>query len=744
MPHLRILLSLCVAAAGAAAQSEEATLARLLPPGTAVLLEAHVPTPEEQKLQAAYRCLEEPALKRALERMTGEGSQLTSRTIPLGPSAVVLQPDMTGGAVLKYFDPTGERKIRFHQHFGLAWVGMAERPTPVNTVASLTAVDVVASLTVDTDAREAVKVIQRIVAAAILNAQKDKRGNIDAMVERLFSKAKHRETEYAVFQIKEFRFYLAGLGRMLLATTTEERMKDCIDRYLGRGNGSLADDPRHKALLENAAGTGTATTILSIHIDRVFDALASKLPGPVAMGRGVLAQVGLDSVRSMTAVARVDGPGITSTLSVLTEGELRGAARLFKGGKPASFGCLEFAPKETLYVACSNFDARMLFDIFMESGGVAVAAGVAGMMERKFGIKMREDLLDLLGPEAAIVIARSQGLIPDVGLVFESKDPARLNAAIVKMAKAIPWPAGMELQSATIQGTPVHIVPLGHPRLAKFPIAPTFGVVDGRLLIAPYPLSFQRFAAVKRGERPGLKSNRDYAKLRERVPENALGMSYMDLPALTAWAYDTLVPVLQSLPQQQDGPSPFFDLPDVTLITRHLYGRIGWRVADERGMHWVSHSPVDMSGFVLAGMVAAGTVVYFVESSKAVGKIPGPTVPPSPEVRLRDREARVCRSNVRLLRARMRLYAQKHGGRFPATLDELKAPHVAPETFVSPGLDRPYDYCGPNGCNGILLHGHPNGKDGKICVLTTDLEMERVSAEELKARLEPQAAEGSR
>jgi hypothetical protein len=462
------------------------------------------------------------------------------------------------------------------------------------------------------------------------------------------------------------------------------------------------------------------------------------------MGRGALAQLGLDSVRSVSAVARVDGSGITSTLSVLTEGELRGVARLFKGGKPASFGCLDFAPRETLYVACSNFDARSLFDIFMEAGGVAVAAGLPGMMERKFDVKLREDLLDLLGPEAAIVIARSQGLIPDVGIVFESKDPERLNAAIIKMTRAIPWPAGMELQEATIQGTPVHVVPLGHPRLAQIPIAPTFGVVDGRLLIAPYPLSFQRFAAVKRGERPGLKANRDYAKLRERVPENALGISYMDLPALTAWAYDTLVPVIQSLPQQQAGPSPFFDLPDVTLITRHLYGRIGWRVADERGMHWISHSPVDMSGFALAGMVAAGTVVYFVESSKAVGKIPEPILARPPEASLRDREARTCQYNVRLLRARIRLYAQKHDGRFPKALDELKAPHVSPRTFVAPGANRPYAYCGPEGCNGVLLHGHPNGKDGKICVLTTDLEMERISAEELKSRLEPQAAEGSR
>ena len=74
----------------------------------------------------------------------------------------------------------------------------------------------------------------------------------------------------------------------------------------------------------------------------------------------------------------------------------------------------------------------------------------------------------------------------------------------------------------------------------------------------------------------------------------------------------------------------------------------------------------------------------------------------------------------------------------------MKAPHVAPETFVSPGLLEPYVYCGPKGRNGILIHGHPNGKDGKICVLTMDLNMERISAEELKSRLEPQAAEGSR
>ena len=96
---------------------------------------------------------------------------------------------------------------------------------------------------------------------------------------------------------------------------------------------------------------------------------------------------------------------------------------------------------------------------------------------------------------------------------------------------------------------------------------------------------------------------------------------------------------------------------------------------------------------------------------------------------------RTCRYRVRLLRARIRLF-QGTNGRLPDTLDQLRAEHVKAETFLVPGTkEKPYVYLGPAGKGGVLLHGYPNGKDKRICVLMVDnLEMKRITADDL-ARL---------
>ena len=94
-----------------------------------------------------------------------------------------------------------------------------------------------------------------------------------------------------------------------------------------------------------------------------------------------------------------------------------------------------------------------------------------------------------------------------------------------------------------------------------------------------------------------------------------------------------------------------------------------------------------------------------------------------------------------MLGARLRFHRKQHGA-FPGTIDELRAKHVPKETFITPGADKPYIYLGPKGKGSLLLHGHPNGKDGRICVLTKRLKLKRITAAELKQQL--QRASGGR
>jgi hypothetical protein len=74
--------------------------------------------------------------------------------------------------------------------------------------------------------------------------------------------------------------------------------------------------------------------------------------------------------------------------------------------------------------------------------------------------------------------------------------------------------------------------------------------------------------------------------------------------------------------------------------------------------------------------------------------------------------------------------------RLPDRLEELEADWLDPTTFVVPGSGgKRYVYLGPKGEGGVLLHGYPNGTDGLVTVLGTDLRApERISAGELERR----------
>ena len=115
-----------------------------------------------------------------------------------------------------------------------------------------------------------------------------------------------------------------------------------------------------------------------------------------------------------------------------------------------------------------------------------------------------------------------------------------------------------------------------------------------------------------------------------------------------------------------------------------------------------------------------------------------PTDPALPVAHLTDKDLQVMedRDRIRLLRARMQLYRVKHDGELPPDLDALRAEHVDADTFVSAGSDRPFVYLGPAGKGGVLIHGHPNGSDGKIHVLVTDgFVIDRITPAELAKRL---------
>ena len=216
-----------------------------------------------------------------------------------------------------------------------------------------------------------------------------------------------------------------------------------------------------------------------------------------------------------------------------------------------------------------------------------------------------------------------------------------------------------------------------HPNLGTIPLAPTFGVIGDKVLITPSPAAFGRIAAVAQGERENITRNRDFAKLREMVPPEAEGLSYFALPRALGFLYDTLVPFLQSLPQPK-GATPLYELPESDVFTKHLYGRIAWTKSDERGWHWVSHAPIDMSGFMIgvAGGVAGVTLLWARAEEPMGHDHPAPIRDVGA-----DRDAMLCAANVRMIKARLR-FLRREKKAYPDSIDDLKAEGLFDSTMI--------------------------------------------------------------
>ena len=360
--------------------------------------------------------------------------------------------------------------------------------------------------------------------------------------------------------------------------------------------------------------------------------------------------------------------------------------------------------------------------------------------EQRFGISVYKDVISAIGPEAAVIVSANHGVIPDVGLIIESPDAKALERTCLRLLTRRRWKQGTGIVPTRLAGGTAHVIRIFDGDEFELPIAPTFGVIDGHFVVALFPVSYQRLAATKRGERPSLEKNRDFAKLRGMVPANAQSISYTDLRRTIATLYDTFVPVLQAMPQQGDVAS-IYELPDAAMFTDHLYGRIGWRVADKRGMHWYSHSSVDVGPFIAGVAAFAGAALAYTRTSVEPDRNrPGQTLGyPKPGRGMGGgllAQGKRCDRNMRQLKVELKLY-KKRSGDYPESLAEATGKMFDRRTLQVPGHPgKQYRYFGPSGKNGILVAGYPNGPDHNVCVITIDLVMKRVIPRDLRERLD--------
>jgi len=708
----------------------ERPFAELLPTGTVGYFEANALTGSERAKAIAYRCLAEPEMRKALDRLMAAEGNFSRAAIPMGRGTLRIRADIreSGAAFdLELAYPKGTEKVRLRDNLAVAWVGLGEGG-PLG-------IDAVAALQVDGNPASAYRFARRLIVALQMRPRPGKMARRGGQ-RSLLSEYEHEGVSCTVVDIKGVPLHFAAVGSRLVLATTRARLADVIERSKKPAAKSLAGSERFGSIRDHASGDGTIVMLMHINVDTAVEQLAAHHPQLAGLP-AQLKMMGLGGLRAVTSTSRADGAGVAGTTSVLLDGRRSGLARLFEKDDAAKFGTLAFAPKETLYVASGRFNPPAVMRGLSETAGMVVSS-VGQTLYQLTGLLLYEDIIKVIGPEAALIFSTNEGLIPDVGVVFESSDPARLERTVLK---ALPWQRGTGVSPARLAGGKAHVVKVFHPRMAELPIAPTFGVVDGHFVVALFPISYQRFASTKRGHRPNIEQNPDYAKLRKRVPAGALSLSYLDLRRTVATVYDTAIPFLQAMPQQ-DGVTPVHGMPDASLFMKHLYGRVAWRIADDRGMHWHSHSSVDLTPLVMGfvgGVAGAVASVGRAEPGVAAPQRAGGqqvTIVAGADTDAKAREVRRCSRNVRELLQVLRFYQKRNKG-FPKSLDDVAKDWVTARTLEVPGhAGKRYRYYGPAGKGGILLAGLPNGPEGRICVITTDLKMKRVTPRQLHESLE--------
>ncbi|MEM8882850.1 MAG: hypothetical protein AAGD14_02130 [Planctomycetota bacterium] len=715
------------------------SFAEWLPAETIAYLETDRPTPAELRKAIAYKCLQEPELRRVLDRMLAESGNFSEVAMPMGEASVRLQFDIREPGLffnLHYRRGTSESTVRVRGRTAFALVGMRPGGKRGPIVP-----DLVAALEVESDPREAVEVLGKILASvAELNADVPNRPQ---------QSWKHGDVDCRSADLGIVRLHYAQVGRRLVLATLRKRLTDVIDRSRGTAaKNSLAASDTYRHARRNAHGDGTITTLIALNTRSALKTLARIAPEQFTFIEMNMKTAGLGGLEGIVSTSRVDGAGVGGSTSVLLSGRRVGLSRFFEGGEPAKLDALGFAPKQTLYVAAGRFKGQGISRGLNEWFGL-IYEQASVELRNALGVNLRTDLLERIGPEAAFIVSGNDGLVPDVGLVFESDNPKRLQKALLTMLGNVAWEGGTGVDKTRIGGVDAYVVKSFHPEFNELPIAPTFGIVDGHFVLALYPISFQRFVSTKRGERESVAANRDFATLRKRIPEGALSVSYLDIRRVFASAYATLVPLLQSMPQE--GETTVYELPEAHVFTKHLYGRVGWRTADKNGMHWHSHASTDL-GLAATGFIGGVSSVLFLMRNEQVQARGNPGGNPGGGVTIGDPDGtdetedrtpelnvqrKRCVANVRRIRNQLRLY-QRRKMEFPEKIEDLRGPHIRGRNLRIPGTDGElYTWYGPDGRRGILLHGAPNGPDAMICVLGTDFTMRRMSKQQLDAILNP-------
>ena len=405
-------------------------------------------------------------------------------------------------------------------------------------------------------------------------------------------------------QVSSHEVFLWMEGSRLLVTTKHARMDQMLRALAGGQPESLRASPRY-VTIRSRMGAERFAVFLYVDVRQILERtkqFATRLGGArgVAEFESVGRKLGLNTMESVAVADIPSGTGFRTELAV-TFLERRGLFALVQPGRPSN-RFAGYAPAHSLLYGAERLDLVAFADTVL---ALTEAFGVRGKVDAAvqranavLGVDLRQDVAAALGTEWAAYLARPPGggLIPDYAVFVTVRDRARLEKALETIAARLPALVGasgvvVRANEAHFRGVRIRFLELSKKNGDPIPVAPAWAFTDDFLVFAFVPQTIKHALLEKRS----LQGSDEFQTLLRRIPQSAVSHTYVDMKGVTAWIYNTAVPVLQVLQGAINEKLARFsdrmqmgrirlnlqDLPPAEVLTRHLGGAMFYTAVED-------------------------------------------------------------------------------------------------------------------------------------------------------------------
>lgn len=485
--------------------------------------------------------------------------------------------------------------------------------------------------------------------------------------------------------------------------------------------------------------------------------------------RNILVTTGIAGMRRLVYTGGFDGADWTTQAFI--EAPIRmGLLSTLLDAQPLPDDLLKQAPKSSTWLAATRFDlAKTVTDIRNAVARLEPEASrgfelILAEINKLAGMDLQKDLLAHLGDQWLVYNSpeTGQGLMGMV-LVSPLRDAAKAEAAMIaleqKINAAIPKPGEHNPITISIQTTKVDDLTIHY--LAVPVVSPCWTIKNNNLYVALFPQILA--TAAQRNPTPGdsILANESFQAARKRLGvENAISLSYFDLPSLAPRGYQMILALQQAATGLLDMfgmETPAMALPPLNRITPHLSPSTASTWIDEKGWHYRGTSPFPAAD-LFAGEQALVTTAAPVLAGVALPAI----------TKARHQATAVAgMNNLRQIGLAAIMYAQDKQDQLPPDLGSLLPYLHAPQVFIAPARmstvqipskqeelaawvnqNSDYVYLGaalgklgaiPNTAQTVLAHEKfEMAQNGLIQVLYVDGHVERLPVQVLRQQLEQQ------